>query len=46
MAISIHPPRVGWDMYDSLKTVSQAKISIHPPRVGWDNQRKEPCKAR
>ncbi len=35
-AISIHPPRVGWD-YGYLKNSLCIKISIHPPRVGWDS---------
>ena len=35
VAISIHPPRVGWDCL-SCSTASRSSISIHPPRVGWD----------
>ena len=34
-AISIHPPRVGWDLKAFFSSVD-AEISIHPPRVGWD----------
>ena len=35
LAISIHPPRVGWDLLWCLKNAI-VHISIHPPRVGWD----------
>ena len=34
-AISIHPPRVGWDQKKKRRK-ARRKISIHPPRVGWD----------
>ena len=33
--ISIHPPRVGWDL-KALGALRGTNISIHPPRVGWD----------
>ena len=33
--ISIHPPRVGWDV-DAPTGGGEEWISIHPPRVGWD----------
>ena len=33
--ISIHPPRVGWDLEYCHKS-HPSIISIHPPRVGWD----------
>ena len=34
--ISIHPPRVGWDVFwDTIDALGKI-ISIHPPRVGWD----------
>ena len=33
--ISIHPPRVGWDL-TAWVTGMSLEISIHPPRVGWD----------
>ena len=36
-AISIHPPRVGWDKKHKTAAVI-FKISIHPPRVGWDRK--------
>ena len=35
-AISIHPPRVGWDA-DIPYGFFTKDISIHPPRVGWDS---------
>ena len=35
--ISIHPPRVGRDEYNSSLD-SVTKISIHPPRVGRDSK--------
>ena len=34
-AISIHPPREGWDGIDHL-LLGVLSISIHPPREGWD----------
>ena len=36
--ISIHPPRVEWDIYRQTK-ITLCHISIHPPRVGWDSMR-------
>ena len=35
-AISIHPPRVGWDLSVFSILIFWFAISIHPPRVGWD----------
>ena len=34
--ISIHPPRVGWDLATRCAKAAAKAISIHPPRVGWD----------
>ena len=34
-AISIHPPRAGWDVY-LIVPIDTILISIHPPRAGWD----------
>ena len=34
--ISIHPPRVGWDINYLTTNTANSHISIHPPRVGWD----------
>ena len=34
--ISIHPSRVGWDLWTTGKKPYIMKISIHPSRVGWD----------
>ena len=39
-AISIHPPREGWDGSAKVPTERQAEISIHPPREGWDENTK------
>ena len=36
--ISIHPPRVGWDVVSNV-VPAHGVISIHPPRVGWDHTR-------
>ena len=33
--ISIHPPRMGWDVIYKAGEYSP-EISIHPPRMGWD----------
>ena len=33
--ISIHSPRVGWDL-DTIPEGAEINISIHSPRVGWD----------
>ena len=35
-AISIHPPREGWDGSRPSRRKRSARISIHPPREGWD----------
>ena len=35
LEISIHPPRVGWDIH-TKEEAERYFISIHPPRVGWD----------
>ena len=35
-AISIHPPREGWDWGLFRITAHDGRISIHPPREGWD----------
>ena len=35
-AISIHPPREGWDCMPQGIMRVQLDISIHPPREGWD----------
>ena len=35
--ISIHPPRVGWDILPDHIGIDFL-ISIHPPRGGWDLQ--------
>ena len=37
--ISIHPPRVGWDVV-AVACGLKSYISIHPPRVGWDHRLK------
>ena len=37
-AISIHPPREGWDEFHDAEWV-RFYISIHPPREGWDASR-------
>ena len=37
--ISIHPPRVGWDLCGASFLSARWGISIHPPRVGWDQMR-------
>ena len=34
-AISIHPPRAGWDQSQRANKKERV-ISIHPPRAGWD----------
>ena len=34
-AISIHPPREGWDGGE-VWAKAVGYISIHPPREGWD----------
>ena len=35
-AISIHPPREGWDAGKAAPAPATVAISIHPPREGWD----------
>ena len=35
-AISIHPPREGWDGERCRRKHDSITISIHPPREGWD----------
>ena len=35
-AISIHPPREGWDEQAGIFGII-FDISIHPPREGWDD---------
>ena len=37
--ISIHPPRVGWDLFKNFRP-AYLSISIHPPRVGWDRRQR------
>ena len=37
-AISIHPPREGWDAGNLDKYGREDVISIHPPREGWDGE--------
>ena len=34
--ISIHPPREGWDLDETVGPENWQRISIHPPREGWD----------
>ena len=38
--ISIHPPRMGWDLQKGLQGATEKYISIHPPRMGWDGSTK------
>ncbi len=40
--ISIHPSRVGWDLYMTWCLRCVVVISIHPSRVGWDHCRPVP----
>ena len=35
--ISIHPPRMGWDVRLRKADWKELNISIHPPRMGWDS---------
>ena len=37
IAISIHPPREGWDEQAGIFGII-FDISIHPPREGWDDR--------
>ena len=37
-AISIHPPRTGWDYSVEFDWDTSMVISIHPPRTGWDHR--------
>ena len=41
-SISIHPPRVGWDLRRERRRTA-VLISIHPPRVGWDDHHRQPA---
>ena len=35
--ISIHPPRMGWDLTPPEQYDIWNAVSIHPPRMGWDH---------